>query len=153
MTKRRERSLFSGEPEGYYQMMNHRIGFLTARIAELRPITAETDKAGQKKIALLSNGVIPDEEQENFKRYQTTFNESEDPLRDAKIASFNNWFALHPEKVAGKEVITSSREFPVTIKGKREEIDAIFSFLGKDNPGEEDLELEALEIELKLLQY
>lgn len=35
---------------------------------------------------------------------------------------YNNWFAMHPEKVCGIEVITSSHEFPLGIRGTKEDI-------------------------------
>jgi hypothetical protein len=44
------------------------------------------------------------------------------PLSFTELTAFNTWFAMYPEKIAGKELLTSSREFPITIKGTKEDI-------------------------------
>lgn len=45
--------------------------------------------------------------------------------------TLDTWFYQHPDKVCGKEVLTSSREFPLTIKGTREDCEKVFAkFLG-----------------------
>lgn len=49
------------------------------------------------------------------------------PLTFTELCTFNTWFAMHPEKVAGTEKITSSREFPLTIKGTRDDVIRVFS--------------------------
>lgn len=51
--------------------------------------------------------------------------ESNEPLTFTEICSFNTWFVMHPEKVAGEEKLTTSLHFPVTIKGNREDIDSV----------------------------
>lgn len=48
---------------------------------------------------------------------------SELPLSFTELCSFNTWFAIHPEKVAGTELVTSSINFPITIKGTKEDIE------------------------------
>lgn len=76
---------------------------------------------------LLRNGFIPGELSEKFEKklagqfqfYQTQNN---DPLSFAEKCSFNTWFAMHPEKIAGIEFVTTSREFPITVRGTKDDI-------------------------------
>jgi hypothetical protein len=68
---------------------------------------------------LLRNGIIPDCMK---KRYQKVLNEYKSQgnsmaLSFDEITRFNTWFEMHPEKIAGKEIITTSREFPISVKG------------------------------------
>lgn len=76
--------------------------------------------------AIVRNGVIPVKQKKRFEElldyeYKLSFALKE-PLTFTEITSFNTWFAMHPEKVAGIEQITSSREFPIAIKGTKEDI-------------------------------
>lgn len=48
---------------------------------------------------------------------------SDAPLSFTELSSFNTWFAMHPEKVAGTELVTTSINFPITIKGTKEDIE------------------------------
>lgn len=77
---------------------------------------------------LLRNGIVPEELTE---RYNKAFKEhhiawlksgNEQTLSFSEITRFNTWFQIHPEKVAGKEIITTSREFPISIKGTETDI-------------------------------
>jgi len=69
-------------------------------------------------VTLFRNGHVPEHLKEDFeidlKAHQTS---DESPLSFAEITRFNTWFAMHPEKVCGTEKVTSSLEFPLTIKG------------------------------------
>lgn len=80
---------------------------------------------------LLRNGVIP----ENLIReygYANEYNMITDwmkenkydskPLLFTEVTSFNTWFQMHPEKVAGNEWVTTSIHFPVSIKGTKDDI-------------------------------
>lgn len=66
------------------------------------------------------------------------------PLTFTELTSFNTWFAQHPEKVAGEEIIATSREFPVTIKGSKEDIVATLKKGIKLKEGEFTMEKEIL---------
>lgn len=48
--------------------------------------------------------------------------ESQQPLSQYELLNYNTWFYLHPEKQAGKELTTTSREFPVQLKGNEADI-------------------------------
>lgn len=77
----------------------------------------------------LRNGTIPDNEQvkEDFEILENEYfgkadADNKSPLSFTELCSFNTWFVMHPEKVAGKEVLTTSRMFPITIKGTKDDI-------------------------------
>ena len=65
---------------------------------------------------------LRDSETERVRQVQASRAFSDVPLDFLELTRFNSWFALHPEKVAGKEVVSTSREFPITIKGTKEDI-------------------------------
>jgi hypothetical protein len=75
---------------------------------------------------LLKYGVIHPDIADEFEKYLTKlcaeYTFSELPLTFTELCSFNTWFAMHPEKIAGKEIITTSREFPIGIKGTKEDV-------------------------------
>ena len=73
---------------------------------------------------IIRNGVFPERfnEKELIQQKLTNNNISGQALTFEEITRFNNWFAMFPEKVAGKEIITSSREFPISIVGTKEDI-------------------------------
>lgn len=76
-------------------------------------------------IALLRNGVMRDSELEKM-LVVDQMNKQEYPnshLSFVEQCSFNNWFNMHPGKVCGEEIITTSREFPISIKGDKKWIE------------------------------
>ena len=70
----------------------------------------------EKELRLLRNGYMPDplitdwEEQDNS------------PLSFAELCQWDTWFAMHPEKVCGQTVTTTSRSFPLKTKGTKEDV-------------------------------
>lgn len=122
-----------------------------ARIAAIRKLLEElpADTGDKKDRALLRNGLIPEALEEKFKtifdyEFKLGFALNE-PLSFTEITSFNTWFVMHPEKICGKETVTTSIEFPITVKGTKEEI--INAIRGN---GSSMLELEALALETEL---
>ncbi|NVO09050.1 MAG: hypothetical protein HXX16_03720 [Bacteroidales bacterium] len=78
-------------------------------------------------LELLKQGFVHPDLKERFESRIASFAKlgikvSDAPLTFTETCSFNTWFAMHHEKVAGKETITSSINFPLTIKGTKEEI-------------------------------
>jgi hypothetical protein len=73
---------------------------------------------------ILRNGVFPKAYHENdlIQQKLTNNNIPGQALTFEELTRFNNWFNIHPEKVAGKETITTSREFPISIVGTKEDI-------------------------------
>ncbi len=138
-----------------------RVSFIEKLIKHIRVIigigvSIEEEKKLEKDIDLLRSGLILDRHREIADRYKIpdirtlAFMENGskegDPLTFAELTSFNTWFAMHPEKIAGKEEPTTSLAFPVTIKGTKEDIErAIQLGMGK---GEEETELEEFEVML-----
>jgi len=121
---------------------------LRARISAINKLLEELPNDSAER-NLIRNGVIPEKLENKFKtlvdfEYKLTFSLNE-PLTFREITSFNNWFVLHPKKICGKEIISSSRDFPVTIKGNKD--DVIKTIRGKDAS---ILELEALALETEL---
>jgi hypothetical protein len=116
--------------------------------ARLDLIREKLTSANDMQAALLRNGVYYDnkssEQKAKSKAYPTA------PLSFTELCTFNTWFVLHPEKVCGQEVVTSSKEFPVTIQGDKSIILAtiqkqqIYSLI--------EIEALALEYELQINQ-
>ena len=103
-----------------------------ARLDAIEQIILEEKGGDRSEInnnsVLLRNGIIPTELQDQYNKalleHQRAWLRSgnEQPLAFSELCRFNSWFLIHPEKVAGKETITTSREFPITIKGSKENI-------------------------------
>jgi len=115
--------------------------YLRARLDLIREkLTSATDM----QAALLRNGVYYDqkaiEQKAKSKSYPTA------PLSFTELCTFNTWFVLHPEKVCGLEVITTSKEFPVTIQGDKSKI---ISTIEKQH-SYSIIEMEALALEYEL---
>lgn len=129
---------------------------LRARIDVIEALLKTADSRRDEKnnaSVILRNGVFPKTYNENelVIEQMKTKAYSQEPLSFMELTRFNNWFALYPEKVAGKEVITTSREFPITIKGTREDIEKIIR--GKEETTDSGLEALALEAELELMKF
>lgn len=77
---------------------------------------------------LLRNGVVPNDLKKEYdKQLSSVLKQvTADTLTFEDITRFNNWFEMHPEKVAGKEIITTSIQFPISIKGTKEDIISMF---------------------------
>ena len=77
---------------------------------------------------LLRNGLIPaavlngKTEQQAVDEMLVTGNYSNEPLTLTEKSTWNTWFAMYPEKQAGTEIVTTSVQFPITIKGTEQEI-------------------------------
>jgi hypothetical protein len=115
--------------------------YLRARLDLIREkLTTATDM----QAALLRNGVYYDkkaiEQKAKSKQYPQT------PLSFTELCTFNTWFVLHPEKVCGQEVVTSSKEFPVAIQGDKSKILATI----QKQQSYSLIEIEALALEYEL---
>ena len=119
--------------------------YLRARLDLIREqLTTSTDM----QAALLRNGVFYDqkaiEQKAKSKQYPQT------PLSFTELCTFNTWFVLHPEKVCGLEVITTSKEFPVTIQGDKAQI--LSTIQKQQSYSLIEIEALALEYELQINQ-
>lgn len=132
-------------------MQQQQPAYYRARIAVMRSLIAEGSSA---EVPLLRNGVFPaalDQQsliaqrlrEETFPTHALSFTE---------LCTFNTFFNIHPEKVCGTEVVTTSREFPLTIKGSRQIIEqTIRAVTGARSPDQtDDIELQALALEIEL---
>lgn len=50
---------------------------------------------------------------------------NDESLGDIEKTSYSTWFEMHPEKMAGVEIETTSRDFPLKIKGNKKEIEIL----------------------------
>jgi len=73
---------------------------------------------------LLKNGYIHEKvrEQVEAKAESLIPEMPGDPLSFTELTSYSTWFSMHPEKVAGKEIVTTSFHFPLEIEGKKEDV-------------------------------
>lgn len=123
-------------------------------ISKLKHAEHSDKKALELDIATLRNGLYPKgydrKEIELLVSKQKHFDSS--PLGFTELMSFNTYFEKYPEKICGQQIISSSREFPVTVKGTREDVEAAINrtLNAKENI-EMQLQAKALELEMSLL--
>ncbi len=91
------------------------------------------DKPGEKGSPrkLLLYGVVPEGYDLQGWLAEDMNTEENEPLDLVESMTLDTWFYQHADKVCGKEVLTSSREFPLTIKGTRADCERVFQkYLG-----------------------
>lgn len=105
-------------------------GYYRARLEALYGLIEETkDKTAQRTTKLTPRELL--KLGHILKEYLSVVNgrikEQKDVSNEAlsfvEITTLNTWFAMHPDKVLGQEVVTTSLNFPLQIKGKREEVE------------------------------
>jgi len=108
--------------------MERTSAYYRARLEVFNQLISEEVQSNLSKDSLdlrvLRNGVLPGRlrgEYEKLIKYKID-GQDDKRLSFEEITRFNTWFEIHPEKIAGTEVITSSIEFPIMIKGKEEDI-------------------------------
>ncbi len=135
--------------------MNRGSSYYRARIEVIGELISTLDVNRTEKgndIVLLRNGVFSgkfnEDELIRKKLAEKTF--SKDALTFSEFTRFNTWFSMYPGKVCGKEIVTTSIEFPITIKGSKEDIMNTIHI--ESDPGQLELQALAIETELQLLQ-
>jgi hypothetical protein len=129
--------------------------YYRARIEAIHQLISTLDVNRVEKgndIILLRNGVFPEKFNED-ELVMEKLDEKiyrDDPLTFSELSRFNTWFSMYPEKVCGKEVVTTSIEFPITIKGSKEDITNTIHT--ETTSGELELQALAIEVELQLLE-
>lgn len=125
--------------------------YYRARIAVIEDLITKvgTDSDRNNNRVVLRNGVFPKGFDENKLVKQMLGKRifSDEPLSFDELTRFNTWFAMCPEKVAGTEKISTSREFPITIKGSKEDIIRV---VGGDNVLQFQLSLKRKRAKAKL---
>lgn len=129
--------------------------YYRARITSIRKLLVSLPADKNKERALLRNGVIPEQLKNQFKEllkeeYLLTFSLNEH-LDFAEQTCFNTWFEMYPEKLCGKEIIASSRDFPIAVKGTKEDIIKTIHLNVESVSNHMELEALALEVSLQLL--
>jgi superfamily II DNA or RNA helicase len=74
---------------------------------------------------LLKNGFIHEKIKDAFDKKIKAIalpGDKGEPLTFTELTSLSTWFAMHPEKIAGKEIVTTSFHFPLEIEGTKEDI-------------------------------
>ncbi len=108
--------------------MNRTASYYRARLEVYKQLIKEEVGANPSndsiELRILRNGVLPTKLAVSYDKLIDKYHkqQSEKKLTFDEITRFNTWFEIHPEKIAGTEVITSSREFPIMIKGSVEDI-------------------------------
>jgi len=109
-------------------MIEQKPSYYRARISAFRYFISQGGESKERNSPneLLKYGVIHPDIADEFEKYLTRlvaeYTFSDLPLTFTELCSFNTWFAMHPEKIAGKELLTTSREFPIGIKGTKEDV-------------------------------
>jgi len=92
-------------------------------IQAMMRLLPDDDKKNNHRV-LLRNGFIHADISEAMDKSIADYvdTESDAPLSFTELTSYSTWFAMHPDKVAGKEEATSSLHFPITIKATKEQV-------------------------------
>ncbi len=131
--------------------------YYRARISLLRELIINSD---EENVKFFRNGFFSKgfNEQKLVAAHQKTNKFSDSPLTFVELTSFSTFFAMHPENIAGIIVETSSRLFPLKVKGKIQDIEKLL----KSGPGAKTennkvkilkLRARALKLKLELLNY
>lgn len=99
--------------------------YYRARLDVLGVLRQSADDAEQ---ALIRGGVFPPKYDKEALISEQLLNHSYsvEPLTFVELTSGNTWFELNPELICGQEVLKTSREFPLQIKGNRQQIEQVF---------------------------
>lgn len=97
-----------------------RIKALTEIIATLPPDSQERKILMYGSETLLAGSALVDFIEDKILSYVNE--QSNEPLTFVELTQFNTFFLIHPKKVAGKERLMTSREFPITIEGAKQDI-------------------------------
>ena len=118
---------------------------------ELKTATGQRRKELELQIAQVRNGVFPEgfDADEVILLVEKDQDFSNAPLSTTELRTYGTYFDIHPQKICGQEVLSRSRDFPVSISGTREDVETA---IDRTLDGKKDMELEAqaLELELKL---
>jgi hypothetical protein len=88
--------------------------YYRARLAAIADkLKSETE---EKRIRLLQNGYTPD------LKFLPRYGDNNSPLTFLELCSWDTWFTMHPEKVSGETVITTSRSLPLAVKATKEDV-------------------------------
>ena len=102
----------------------HDNAYYRARIAAIRRRTSTQDVQVQK---WLGCGYIPERLREDFNIFiKQELRNDNSPLTFTELMTYNTWYELHPEKVAGTMVGSSSFYFPVIVKGSKKDVENMF---------------------------
>lgn len=87
----------------------------------LNELPIDRDKKNSPR-ELLKNGYVHDSLKDRLNALMSEQTMPDHPLTFTELTTWNTWFELHPEKVAGDEEVTTSFHFPIQVKAKKEDI-------------------------------
>lgn len=91
-------------------------------------VLPDTSEKNSPRELLKYGFVHPEIEHEiQAKTAELGIQQSNSPLTFEELATYSTWFYIHPEKIAGKEEVSHSRDFPIRIKGGQKEIEKTIS--------------------------
>lgn len=121
--------------------------------SELKQVEGKEHKQLDIEIRALRSGFIPARfnEEKEIKQILSDQQLLDTPLSLKELTSYSTYFAMHPQNIAGTWKMTSSRAFPLTVKGSREDVERTIRTQLNNS---KDMEQEALailsELELEL---
>lgn len=97
--------------------------YIRARLAVIEELLS-SGTLTEHETTVLRNGVFPEsiDEDSLVKDYLKENSVYSSKLSFLELCRFNSFFSLNPKKIAGKILITSSREFPISVKGSKKDI-------------------------------
>ncbi|HAA23162.1 MAG TPA: SNF2 family helicase [Cytophagales bacterium] len=102
---------------------------LRSVVALKHRLKEEEDRAADMEIRYLQSGVVRKVEslglagEAGIDELLAEGSYSDEPLTQVEWQSLDTWYAAHPERIAGTVKTTTSRSFPVTIKGARADVE------------------------------
>lgn len=123
-----------------------------SRLRQLLKDDSELSKKRKQRynqeLACLAWGFFPPENQDS-ELVHSELSKGEgidsEPLTTAELLRYGCWFSLHPDKVVGKEVQTTSREFPVQVRGSKVQTIKYFN-----NRKERNMSMKAKALKLRM---
>ena len=100
----------------------------------------------ERALNLVRSGYFPDGFDPDEQILLTQMNRSfpGGPLSTAELLTYNTFFELHPHRIAGVLMPSTARDFPLTVRGTRSEVEAAIDTTLQQSPLERDaLQLEA----------
>lgn len=73
----------------------------------------------------LESGWIPDEVASDIAKLAQDYHESDEPMSDFEQITFDNWYKLHPDKIAGKMKANMAFQQPMILKGTAADVERV----------------------------
>lgn len=96
--------------------------------ARIQTFNEHIQSATNQEKKWLQNGFVQESDKDDFEMWINgrVHNQSNEPLTFTELTTYNTWYAMHPEKIAGKMQGGTSMFFPVVVKGTRQDVENLF---------------------------